>query len=167
MRTDRLLAISSGPDQLGQQRVEYGGTTAPVKQCVSTRSPRRSGTENSDSVPGDGSFAGDVLGVEPAFDGMSGERHVLLLKAQLLAGGDSQLQRHQVEAGDGFGDRMLDLDPAVDLEKVRVAPGCVDDELGRAEVDVADRGGERDRRLAQDRARGLGQCRRGASSITF
>jgi hypothetical protein len=40
--------------------------------------------------------------------------------------GDPQLHGHQVQARDGLGDRMLDLDAAVDLEKVGLTVGGVD-----------------------------------------
>ena len=44
---------------------------------------------------------------------------------------------------------MLDLDPAVDLQEVRLAGGGIDHELGGSEVAVADRLGERHRGGAQ------------------
>ena len=55
----------------------------------------------------------------------------------VLAGRDAELQLDDVEARDRLGDRMLDLDPAVQLEEVDV--GAVDEELGRAGALVADR----------------------------
>ena len=67
---------------------------------------------------------------------------------------------HEVEPGHGLGDRMLDLDPPVQLEEEEVAP--LDDELGRSGADVADRLGEaRPRhRSAARAAPGRGRGRR-------
>ena len=46
----------------------------------------------------------------------------LLRPRQRLAGRDEQLRAHEIEAGDRFGDRMLDLQPRVHLEEVERAP---------------------------------------------
>ena len=61
---------------------------------------------------------------------------------ELLAGGDPEHLAHQVEAGHLLGNRVLDLEPGVDLEE---GDGAVlaDQELAGAGADVA--------RLAQDR----------------
>ena len=55
---------------------------------------------------------------------------------QRLAGGDPDLLLDQVDAGDHLGDRVLDLDPGVDLDEVEVVVG-VDQELAGAGVDIA------------------------------
>jgi len=44
-------------------------------------------------------------------------RDVVLQKGERLARRDQNLRAHQVDAGDGFGDGMLDLQPRVHLEK--------------------------------------------------
>ena len=64
-----------------------------------------------------------------------------------LARRDPQLLLDEVEARDGLGHRVLDLQPGVDLEEVERA-GLVEQELGGPGVDVAGRPGEADRRLA-------------------
>ena len=56
-----------------------------------------------------------------------------------LAGGDAQLRLHQVDAGDGLGDRMLHLDAGVHLDEVELAV-LVHEELDGAGVLVADVG---------------------------
>ena len=61
---------------------------------------------------------------------------VVLAERQRLAGGDPDLLLDQVDAGDHLGDRVLDLDPRVDLDEVEVVVG-VDQELAGAGVDVA------------------------------
>src|SRR5207248_3079661 len=59
---------------------------------------------------------------------------------------DPQLGPDEVDAGDELGDRVLDLDAAVQLEEEEVA--AVEHELGGARAAVADRLGEGDRGLA-------------------
>ena len=94
--------------------------------------------------PGEPAWAGreparHVLGGEPALHRVPLERQILLGEAERLAVRDPQLLRHQVAAGDLFGDGMLDLDAAVHLEEEELAARGVDYELHRAEVAIADR----------------------------
>ena len=63
------------------------------------------------------------------------------LNGQLLTGGNADLQVHQVESGDQFGDRMFHLQARVHLEEVEVAL-LVNQELDGAGVGVV--GGLRD-----------------------
>jgi hypothetical protein len=56
-----------------------------------------------------------------------------------LAGRDAQLRLHQVDAGDGFGHRVLHLDARVHLDEVEL-PVFVHQELDGAGVLVADVG---------------------------
>ena len=51
-----------------------------------------------------------------------------------------------VDSRDELRHRMLDLDPAVQLEQVEVAP--IEHELDRARTPVAERAAERDRGVA-------------------
>src|SRR6476660_1251629 len=69
-----------------------------------------------------------ILGVDPALHGGAADVHVGLAQPQRLTVGDVQLLVHQVDAGDHLGDRVFDLDPAVDLHEVE-AFGLVDQEL--------------------------------------
>ena len=64
------------------------------------------------------------------------ERDLLLREREPLAGGQADLLRDEVEAGQHLGDRVLDLDPAVDLDEVEV-PILVEQELERAGALVA------------------------------
>ena len=56
---------------------------------------------------------------------------------QLLALGNRQLERHQVEVVHALGDRVLHLEPGVELQEVKLA--IADQELDCASVHVADR----------------------------
>ncbi len=68
-------------------------------------------------------------------------------RRERLAGRDADLLAHDVDPGDELRDRVLDLEPAVDLDEVEGAVRA-DEELERAGVPVADRlAGALDRRL--------------------
>ena len=81
--------------------------------------------------------------------------HVVLGERQQLAGGDAQLQLDEVEAGDGLGDRVLDLQAGVHLQEVELAGGVVEQELDGAGPRVADLAGQGHRGLVQPRAGGV------------
>ena len=83
-----------------------------------------------------------IFGVDPAFHRPAGQSHVFLAERQFLAGGDADHLLDQIEAGDLFGYRMLDLQPRIHLQEVEIAV-LVDDELdgsGRAVADVSRQG---------------------------
>ena len=79
---------------------------------------------------------------------MAAELDVGLAEAERLAGRDPDLGRDEVDAGEHLGHRVLDLDPAVDLDEVEVAV-AVDEELERADVLVAGRDDRPDRPVAE------------------
>ena len=81
------------------------------------------------------------------------------MKRQLLAGGDADHLLDEVDAGDQFGDRMLDLQAGVHFEEVEraVLPG---DELDRAGAVVVHGLGQRDGLLAHGLAGLLVEQRR-------
>ena len=99
-----------------------------------------------------------VFRAQPHFDRMAVELHVRLRQWQRLAGGDKQLQRDQVEPGDGFGHRVLDLQPRVHLHEV-VVPVAVEQKFERARAFAGDGLDGRHRRGAHARAQ-LGRDRR-------
>ena len=80
-----------------------------------------------------------------------GLRTLVTVCCERLAGGDPELLADDVDAGDELGHRVLDLDAAVQLEEVEVAP--VEHELDGAGAAVADRAAERDRGLAHPRSK--------------
>ena len=59
-----------------------------------------------------------ILGIDPRFDGMAIEAHIGLRERQRLAGSDADHQLDEIEPGDAFGYRMLDLQTGVHLEEV-------------------------------------------------
>ena len=84
---------------------------------------------------------------------------VLLCETELEIRGDANLLLDEVDARHRLGDRMLDLQPSVDLEEVEVA--VAEDELDRPGVDVTRRFRGADCRVAHGRANRRGEGRRG------
>jgi hypothetical protein len=79
------------------------------------------------------------------------------------------LRVHQVDAGDGFGDRMFDLEAGVHLEKIkpRRIAAAFEQELAGAGIPVPDRIRRGDRGRAHPVAHGSAQRGAGLSSTTF
>ena len=88
-----------------------------------------------------------ILGVDAALDRPAVQLHVGLAEAQRLAGGAADHLLDEIDAGDEFGHRMLDLQAGVHLEEIEAAV-LPRDELDGAGGIVSDRLGERDRLLA-------------------
>ena len=88
-----------------------------------------------------------ILGIDAAFQHHARGVDIFLLKREFFAGGHAQLGLDQIDAGDHFRDRMLDLDAGVDFDKVKVAL-AIDDELDGAGVGVIGGFDERYRGLA-------------------
>ena len=82
--------------------------------------------------------AARVFAVDARLDGVALLANRGLLERQPLARCDAQLPLDEIEAGDQFGDRMLDLQARVHLHEIE-APVGADDELDGAGVHVADR----------------------------
>ena len=58
-----------------------------------------------------------IFGIDAAFDGVAFELNVALGHAQRLTHRDHDLLPHQIDAGDFFRDRVLDLDALVHFRK--------------------------------------------------
>ena len=58
-----------------------------------------------------------VLGADARLDRVTVDAQLVLLQRQRLAGGDAQLPLHQIQARDGLGHRVLDLQPRVHLHE--------------------------------------------------
>ena len=113
-----------------------------------------------------GEVACRVLGVEPGLDGVAVQPDRVLRDGQGLSGGDAQLPLDQVEAGDKFRNRVLDLQAGVHFQEVeavrRTGPrGFIGDELDRSRADIADRLRRRHRRFTHRFPPAGGEARRG------
>src|SRR6266576_1051033 len=58
-----------------------------------------------------------VIGVDSAFDGVTGNHHIALIELQTAAVGDADLLAHQIKAGDKLGHRMLHLQAGIHLDE--------------------------------------------------
>ena len=86
--------------------------------------------------------------VDPALDRMAlGPRHILLTEGERVAGRDQDLLLDQIDSRHHLGHRVFHLDACIDLDEIEVVVG-VDQKLTCARVDIADRPGQSDRRLA-------------------
>jgi len=79
-----------------------------------------------------------VFGVNTALNRRSGEAHICLFHLQAFARRDANLLAHQIHARDQLGDRVLDLEARVHLQKIEVALG-IDEKLDRPDTVVAGR----------------------------
>ncbi len=110
----------------------------PSSTHVSTRTPGPSGGRKRAIRPGRRQeVARRVLGVDPDLDRVAATRRAAGHR-QRLAGRDPQLLADDVDPGAELGDRMLDLEPRVQLDERERAVGA-EQELERARVRVADR----------------------------
>ena len=62
-----------------------------------------------------------VLGIDPAFHGMTAQDDLALRERQLLARRHHDLGAHDVDARHHFGHRVLHLHPRVHLDEVELA----------------------------------------------
>ena len=85
-----------------------------------------------------------VFGVDPAFDCMTVELDVLLFKAERGAAGNADLFADDVNAADGFGYRMFDLQAGIHLQKIEFAVFI--QKFQRSGIEITDLGN----RLADD-----------------
>src|ERR1019366_5144837 len=142
---DGQLPSRAPDDQLGDHRVVAGGDHPRSGERRIDPDPRTGGLV----VAGDPARRGHeavavVLGIDPAFDGMTPGHQVLLAELEVLAGRDPQLFGDKVHGVHGLRDGMLDLQPRVHLQEEELTLGV--DQLHRAGVDIADRarGGDGD-----------------------
>ena len=150
-RLDRLGAVRRPGAELGDHRVvEHARSRRPRRRrCRCARRAPSVCAFDRRAVAGQPPDRGQevavgILGIEAAFDRPAVELHVVLRERQLLAGRDADHLLHEVDAGDQFRHRMLDLQARVHLEEVEVAV-AVDDELDRAGASIAHRLGQRAR----------------------
>ena len=117
------------------------GIVSPSPTPVSTRMPGPAGSSSSAIRPGDGAKSrsgSSALSRASTACPFSGG----FVALEAAAGGDVDLRLDQVEVGGHLGDRVLDLEPGVDLEEGEGPLARVVEELDGAGADVADRDGE-------------------------
>ena len=136
-----LLAVLAPHNQLRDHRVEgsrdrtaFGDAAVPAHVLPL----RRNQAQN--RAGGRKIARGGIFSVDAQFDGVATGGDGRLLQRQRLAGGDGQLLGHQIDAGDLFRDRVLDLQPGVHLEEEEF-PLAID-ELHRSRAAIADSAGD-------------------------
>ena len=152
---DRGLAARSVGDELGDHRVVVGcDLTARFDAGVDADIFRP--LHGNDLAGGRQKTVLGVFGIDARFDGVTIEADLRLRQRQTLAGSNAKLPLHQIESGDRFGDRMLDLQPRVHLDEPERAspqtPCAVGDELDRAGALIADGAGGLDGGITHLRA---------------
>src|SRR5258708_19107368 len=133
---DGLLARGAVGDHLADHRVvvrRHGVALVDVRIDADPRTAR--GVIGGD-LSRRGRKAIRILGVDAALEGVAAQHDVLLAKAQLLPGGDADLLLHQIDPGDHFRDRVLDLDARIHLDEIELL--VLEQELERADTAVAD-----------------------------
>ena len=132
----RLFAGRSGNDELGDERIErsadyitglHAGIHAHAGAACGLKNVHRAGS-------GQKAAAG-ILAVYAKFERVSLGRRVAI--GELAALGQTKLFPHQVDAGDLFGDGVLNLQARIDLQK---GDGTVltDEKLAGTSAEVAD-----------------------------
>ena len=122
-----LLAVVPPHDELGDHRVVIGGDLiAFAHAAVHPHGGDVEGVAGGCAIhihlAGCGQeLVGRVLSANAGLDGVATNGQFVLLFGQWLASGHAQLPFHQVEAGDGFGHGVLDLQAGVHLHEVEPA----------------------------------------------
>ena len=158
---DRLGAGRAVDDELRQQRVVEG---RHLGAALDPRIDAHVGREDDlGERPGAGlELLVRILGVETHLDRMADAAPVSdSIDHVSFAGGEADHPLHQVDAGDGLGHRMLDLQTRVHFEEVRLLARRVVDELDGPSRAVCDRRGQALGVGPEARAHAGGQIRRG------
>lgn len=139
---DGGLEVAPAAGELHQQRVEVGADLGAGEGGAAVEPDAGAARR---AVGGDhpgvrAEAVGRVFGGDAALQRGAAQVDLVLRQAQVvegLTGGDPQLRLHEVDVGDLFGDRVLDLDARVHLDEHVVAL-LVEQELDGAGVAVAD-----------------------------
>ncbi len=156
----RLLAILAAGDHLGEQGVVVrpdlaaGGDPAVDPDAVRLPGQQHRAEVGAETLVG-------ALGGDARLDGVAAAGDLVLGQRQRLAAGDAQLPFDEIEAGDRLGDRVLDLEPRVDLEEPWLVMVLFENELDGAEIVIADRLAEGDGAGQQFLAHGWREIRCG------
>ena len=112
-----------------------------------------------------------ILGVQTDLDGVSRRCDFVLRERQGEARGDLQLPVNQIDSGDHFRDRVLDLQARVHFHEIKTVRSVdlvtFDDELHRAGALIADRLRRGERGFAHGVAYGRGDAGRGCFLDNF
>ena len=137
-RASASVAGAAVDDQLADQAVVVGRDgVAVVDGAVHAHAEAAGGVVGAD-LAGRGLEVRQLLGVDPALDGVAGGLELGLGEGHRQAGGDADLLLDEVDVVDRLGDRMLDLEAGVHLDEVELA--VLVEELDGAGAGVVDLG---------------------------
>ena len=105
-------------------------------------------------------IVGRILGIDAHLDRVAARNDVLLAQAERRAAGDADHLGDQIDPGDTFRQRMLDLDAGVHLDEIETLGFVVIEIFDRAGAAITDRTGQRDRAVAQFAPCLRRECRR-------
>jgi len=124
-------------DELGDHRVVVREDLVLVVDGAVDPDPHSTGCMVAVDLAGEGGKLEGILGVDAALDGVAGDLDVGLFEAQRDSGGATNLFLDDIDAGDHFGDRVLDLNAGVHLHEIEVS-AFVEEELDGADAGIVD-----------------------------
>ena len=111
-----FVSVAAPGDDLGDHRVVVGWDDVALRNAgVDADAGAERELQQSHGARRGRKPVVGVLRVEPGLDGVAELRGAFAVEG--TAAGDEDLQLDQVDAGGDFGDRVLDLQPGVDLEE--------------------------------------------------
>ena len=111
-----FVSVAAPGDDLGDHRVVVGRDDVALRNTgVDADTGAQRELQQPHGARRGRKFVVGILGVEPGLDGVAELGRALALES--TAAGDEDLQLDQVDAGGDLGDRVLDLQPGVDLEE--------------------------------------------------
>ncbi len=138
MRWMASVAVLPVGDELGDQGIVIGRDDAVLIGVGVDADANAAGEIEARDAAGRGREGVGVFRVDAALDGVAAANDGTAENfGQSFPGGDSDLRFDEVDAGDGFGDGVLDLDAGIYFDEVEVAL-FVHEEFDGAGVAVAD-----------------------------
>ena len=155
----RFVSVAAPRDDLGDHRVVVGRDDVALRDAgVDPDAGAQRELQQPHGARRGRKVVVGILGVQPGLDGVAELGRAFALES--TAAGDDDLQLHQVEAGGDLGDRVLDLQPGVDLEEREDLLLRLVEELHRAGAAVAGRADQFGRHASQVVGLLLGEYRR-------
>jgi hypothetical protein len=143
-----FTAVFAVGDELADHGIVSGRNgVAGIGMAVDADSPAPGRVIHFDAARAWTEFVKGIFGVDAAFDGVAFELDVALGMLEGFAHGDHDLVANEVDAGDFFGNRMLNLDAFVHFQEVVIAV-VVDDEFDGASIGIMGEFGDLDGGLA-------------------
>ena len=162
----RLGRVAAGDDLHEQGIVERRHDRAGVRAArVDAHAEARGDLAGGQASVRGRETVGRVLGGHATLERVPRQRDRLLPRhagiglADSRPGRDAELRLHDVDPGDLLGDRVLDLQPGVELDEVEGPRLFVDEELDGSGIRVAGGPSQGERGVAERRALGFGQER--------